>query len=194
MLYYYSRNLEFNKESSKEYKSKKGAIEKFNKENDGAVFDENGNLIISKVDTKSEEQPQEEPEEQPQEEPKEQPQEEPGEQPQEEPEEQPQEEPEEQPQEEPKEQPQEEPEEQPQEEPKEQPQEEPEEQSQEFDVQTICDVLIIRAGAGKEFKNIGYIMEYSSNKTNHTIVEGVNGWGRLKNEAGWVSLALTKRV
>ena len=178
MLYYYSRNLEFNKESSKEYKSKKGAIEKFNKENDGAVFDENGNLIISKVDTKSEEQPQEEPEEQPQEEPKEQPQEEPGEQPQEEPEEQPQEE----------------PEEQPQEEPKEQPQEEPEEQSQEFDVQTICDVLIIRAGAGKEFKNIGYIMEYSSNKTNHTIVEVVNGWGRLKNEAGWVSLALTKRV
>ena len=162
MLYYYSRNLEFNKESSKEYKSKKGAIEKFNKENDGAVFDENGNLIISKVDTKSEEQPQEEPEEQPQEEPKEQPQEE--------------------------------PEEQPQEEPKEQPQEEPEEQSQEFDVQTICDVLIIRAGAGKEFKNIGYIMEYSSNKTNHTIVEVVNGWGRLKNEAGWVSLALTKRV
>ena len=146
MLYYYSRNLEFNKESSKEYKSKKGAIEKFNKENDGAVFDENGNLIISKVDTKSEEQPQEEPEEQPQEEPKE------------------------------------------------QPQEEPEEQSQEFDVQTICDVLIIRAGAGKEFKNIGYIMEYSSNKTNHTIVEVVNGWGRLKNEAGWVSLALTKRV
>ena len=162
MLYYYSRNLEFNKESSKEYKSKKGAIEKFNKENDGAVFDENGNLIISKVDTKSEEQPQEEPEEQPQEEIEEQPQEE--------------------------------PEEQPQEEPEEQPQEEPEEQPQEFDVQTICDVLIIRAGAGIEFKNIGYIMENSSNKTNHTIVEVVNGWGKLKNEAGWVSLALTKRV
>ena len=162
MTYYYSNKAEFEKESCVEYKSKKGAIEKLNKENAGAVFDENGNLITSKADTKSEEQLQEELKEQPQEEPEEQPQEE--------------------------------SEEQPQEEAKEQPHEELEEQSQEFDVQTICDVLIIRAGAGKEFKNIGYIMENSSNKTNHTIVEVVNGWGRLKNEAGWVSLALTKRV
>lgn len=49
MMYYYNRDGVFQKESSREYKSKKGAVDKLTKEGVGAVFDENGQLIMSLV-------------------------------------------------------------------------------------------------------------------------------------------------
>ena len=36
MLYYYNRDGKFQKESSKEYKTEKGAVEKLQKEGEGA--------------------------------------------------------------------------------------------------------------------------------------------------------------
>ena len=45
MLYYYNRDGRFQKESSKEYKTEKGAVDKLEKEGVGAVFDETGKLV-----------------------------------------------------------------------------------------------------------------------------------------------------
>ena len=50
MLYYYNRDGKFQKESSKEYKTEKGAVEKLQKEGQGAVFDETGQMVLSLVD------------------------------------------------------------------------------------------------------------------------------------------------
>lgn len=50
MTYYYNKNGEFQPESSVEYKTQKGAVDRMNKEGEGAVFDETGQLIISLVD------------------------------------------------------------------------------------------------------------------------------------------------
>lgn len=51
MLYYYNVNGKFQKESSKEYKTEKGAIDKLTKEGKGAVYDEEGTLIMSIADS-----------------------------------------------------------------------------------------------------------------------------------------------
>lgn len=50
MLYYYNRDGKFQKESSKEYKTEKGAREKLESEGVGAVYDEAGNLIMTLED------------------------------------------------------------------------------------------------------------------------------------------------
>ena len=50
MLYYYNRDGKFQKESSKEYKTEKGAVEKLQKEGEGAVFDETGQMVLSLAD------------------------------------------------------------------------------------------------------------------------------------------------
>lgn len=52
MTYYYNKNGKFQPESSMEYKTKKGAVDRMNKEGEGAVFDETGQLLISLVDEK----------------------------------------------------------------------------------------------------------------------------------------------
>lgn len=52
MLYYYNVDGKFQKESSKEYKTEKGAMDKLKKEGQGAVFDETGKMILSLVDEK----------------------------------------------------------------------------------------------------------------------------------------------
>ena len=65
---------------------------------------------------------------------------------------------------------------------------------QEFDVYTTCDSLKIRSGAGQHYKKVGAIIENAADKKPHTIVEVKNGWGKLKSGAGWISLAFTKKV
>lgn len=52
MTYYYNKDGKFQPESSMEYKTHKGAVDRMNKEGEGAVFDETGQLIISLVDGK----------------------------------------------------------------------------------------------------------------------------------------------
>ena len=61
-------------------------------------------------------------------------------------------------------------------------------------VQTTCDVLRIRAGAGEHYRITGKICETAAQKKKYTIVKEKNGWGKLKSGAGWISLAFTKRV
>ncbi len=63
-----------------------------------------------------------------------------------------------------------------------------------FDVQTTCDSLRIRSGAGKNYRIVGYIREKNGSKKNHTIVEEKNGWGRLGDVGGWIELAFAKKV
>ena len=63
-----------------------------------------------------------------------------------------------------------------------------------YPVNTTCDSLYIRAGAGKNYKVNGAINEKAGQKKKYTIVEEKNGWGRLKSGAGWISLAYTKKV
>ena len=45
MVYYYNRDGKFQKESGREYKTEKGAVERMMKEGVGAVFDETGKLV-----------------------------------------------------------------------------------------------------------------------------------------------------
>ena len=61
-------------------------------------------------------------------------------------------------------------------------------------ITTTCDVLRIRAGAGKGHPVVGKITEQEGHKKKYTIVEEKNGWGRLKSGAGWISLFYTKQV
>lgn len=61
-------------------------------------------------------------------------------------------------------------------------------------VETICDVLNIRSGAGMNHSVTGHISERSGRKNRYTIVEEKNGWGRLKSGAGWISLSKTRRI
>ena len=191
MLYYYNRDGKFQKESSKEYKTEKGAVEKLQKEGEGAVFDETGQMVLSLADK--------------------------GEVPegaldtnedgsvpayndeneqvgmadaeavaeatgesvsdaeategvtdsQEKPDE----------------------EQHGQEEP-----ERAEQPDRTFDVRTTCDSLRIRAGAGKDYRIVGYIREKAGNKENHAIVKEKDGWGKLASGEGWIELAFTKKV
>lgn len=52
------------------------------------------------------------------------------------------------------------------------------------------DPLNIRAGAGVQYPITGVIDEAGV----YTIVETVNGWGKLKSGVGWICLYYTKRV
>lgn len=63
-----------------------------------------------------------------------------------------------------------------------------------FKVQTTCDSLRIRAGAGKDFLITGHIREKNGNKADHAIVDEKNGWGKLAGGEGWIELAFTRRV
>lgn len=61
-------------------------------------------------------------------------------------------------------------------------------------VQTTCDALNIRNGAGTSYRINGIIREKVGKKNTYTIVEKKNGWGRLKSGVGWIYLKYTKRV
>lgn len=61
-------------------------------------------------------------------------------------------------------------------------------------VQTTCNSLRIRSGAGTGYRVTGAINESVGQKKKYTIVEEKNGWGRLKSGAGWICLAYTKKV
>lgn len=63
-----------------------------------------------------------------------------------------------------------------------------------FNVQTTCDSLRIRAGAGKDYRIVGYIREKAGNKEIHAITKEKNGWGKLASGEGWIELAFTKKV
>lgn len=56
--------------------------------------------------------------------------------------------------------------------------------------QVTTDVLNIRAGAGTTYKITGTITD----KGRYTVVQEVNGWGKLKSGAGWISLAYCTKV
>ena len=195
MLYYYNQDGKFQKESSKEYKTEKGAVEKLQKEGEGAVFDETGQMVFSladkgevpegALDTNEDGSVPAYNEENEQvkmadaetvaeatgesvsdAETSEDAAESQG-----------------------------------------QPEgetegerhepEEPERTEQSgrtFDVQTTCDSLRIRAGAGKYYRIVGYIREKAGNKDNHTITKEKDGWGKLASGEGWIELAFTKKV
>lgn len=57
-------------------------------------------------------------------------------------------------------------------------------------VRVTVDALNIRSGAGTGFAIVGCIRDRSV----YTIIEEKNGWGKLKSEAGWISLQYTKKV
>ena len=61
-------------------------------------------------------------------------------------------------------------------------------------IETTCDVLNIRSGAGMDYSATGSISEKSGRKNRYTIIEERNGWGRLKSGAGWISLSKTRRI
>lgn len=191
MLYYYNRDGKFQKESGKEYKTEKGAVEKLQKERQGAVFDETGQMVLSLVD--KEDVPEgaldtnedgsvpayNEDNEQIGVADAEAVAEATGESvsdaeategvtdSQEKPDE----------------------EQHGQEEP-----ERAEQPDRTFDVRTTCDSLRIRAGAGKDYRIVGYIREKAGNKENHAIVKEKDGWGKLASGEGWIELAFTKKV
>lgn len=188
MLFYYNRDGKFQKESSKEYKTEKGAAEKLQKEGEGAVFDETGQMVLSladkgevpegALDTNEDGSVPAYNEENKQvgmadaetvaeatgesvsdAEASEDAAESQG---------------------------------QPDGEPEEP--ERAEHPGRTFDVQTTCDSLRIRAGAGKDYRIAGYIREKAGNKTSHTIAKEKDGWGKLASGEGWIELAFTKKV
>lgn len=195
MLYYYNRDGKFQKESSKEYKTEKGAVEKLQKEGQGAVFDETGQLVLSLVD--KEDVPEgaldtkedgsvpayNEDNEQIGTADAEAVAEATGESisdaetsegttdSREQLDGKPDEEQHE----------------------KEEP-EKAEQPDKSFDVRTTCDSLRIRAGAGKDYRIVGYIREKAGNKEDHAIVKEKDGWGKLASGEGWIELAFTKKV
>lgn len=57
-------------------------------------------------------------------------------------------------------------------------------------VQITADVLNVRAGADTSFKVTSQLYRHSL----QTIVAEKDGWGRLKNGTGWISLKYTKKV
>lgn len=75
-----------------------------------------------------------------------------------------------------------------------QPEQKPQpEQNVSYEILTTCDALNIRGGAGTDYPITGAIRETAANKKQHTVTEEQNGWGRLKNGAGWISLKYTKK-
>lgn len=189
MLYYYNRDGKFQKETGKEYKTEKGAVEKLQKEGEGAVFDETGQMVLSLADkggvpegvldtdedgsvpayneengqagmADAETVAEATGESVSDAEASEDAAESQG---------------------------------QPGGEPEGE-RHEPEEPGRTFDVQTTCDSLRIRAGAGKDYRIVGYIREKAGNKDNHTITKEKDGWGKLASGEGWIELAFTKKV
>ena len=63
-----------------------------------------------------------------------------------------------------------------------------------FLISTTCDWLWIRKGPAKKYDTTGHIAECAGKKKKYTIVEVVNGWGRLKSGIGWICLEFTKKV
>ena len=59
-----------------------------------------------------------------------------------------------------------------------------------YQVKVTASALNIRKGAGISCPVVGCI----GDKGTYTIVAEDNGWGKLVNGAGWISLAYTKRV
>lgn len=57
-------------------------------------------------------------------------------------------------------------------------------------VQVTTDVLNIRKGPGTNYAVVGSIKD----RGKYTIVEEKNGFGRLKSNAGWISLTYTKKL
>ena len=57
-------------------------------------------------------------------------------------------------------------------------------------VKVTASVLNVRKGAGTGYKITTQIHKDEV----YTIVQEYNGWGKLKSNAGWISLAYTKRV
>lgn len=56
-------------------------------------------------------------------------------------------------------------------------------------IQVTTDVLNVRAGAGTNYKITTQTKKFDL----HTITAEINGWGKLKNGTGWISLEYTKR-
>lgn len=192
MAYYYNADGRFRKESSREYKTEKGAVEKLQKEGRGAVFDETGQTVLSLADkgevpegaldtnedgsvpAYNEENEQvgmadsETVAEATGESVSDTEMSEGAAYRQEQPEE------------------------------EQHGPEEPERAEQPdrmpFSIQTTCDSLRIRAGAGKSYHIMGYLREKAGNKKNHTIVEEKDGWGKLADGEGWIELAFTRKV
>lgn len=63
-----------------------------------------------------------------------------------------------------------------------------------YEVNTTCNALNIRDKPGTEYPVTGVICEPPGKKKRYTIVDEVNGWGKLKSGAGWIRLSYTKKV
>ena len=59
-----------------------------------------------------------------------------------------------------------------------------------YKVKVTVDALNIRSGPGVQYKINDCITDYGV----YTIVESQNNWGKLKSNAGWISLQYTKTV
>ena len=57
-------------------------------------------------------------------------------------------------------------------------------------VKITADVLNVRSGAGTSYKIVTTVKKNEA----YTIVETINGWGKLKSGVGWISLAYTKKI
>lgn len=57
-------------------------------------------------------------------------------------------------------------------------------------VKITADVLNVRKGAGTGYKIVTTVKKNEV----YTIVQELNGWGKLKSGAGWISLKYTKKV
>ena len=57
-------------------------------------------------------------------------------------------------------------------------------------VRVTADVLNVRSGAGTSYKIVTTVKKNEA----YTIVETINGWGKLKSGVGWISLAYTKKI
>ena len=59
-----------------------------------------------------------------------------------------------------------------------------------YKVKVTVDALNIRAGAGVNHKIVGCIRDQGV----YTIVEEINGWGKLKSGVGFICLDYTERI
>lgn len=57
-------------------------------------------------------------------------------------------------------------------------------------VKVTTSALNIRSGPGTGYKITGCIKD----KGSYTIIETINGWGKLKSGAGWISLQYSKKI
>ena len=57
-------------------------------------------------------------------------------------------------------------------------------------VKITADVLNVRKGAGVSYKVVTTVKKNEV----YTIVQELNGWGKLKSGAGWIKLSYTKKV